>query len=91
MLLELFAYLGDRLAYWQDAIAVEADAAESLRVGHIVRWDAERVGRTAADGMRTSSLGRLTFRHLTARLEGVLTVSEPVIRRAMVTCVGVGS
>jgi len=24
MLLELFAYLGDRLAYWQDAIAVEA-------------------------------------------------------------------
>jgi len=24
MLLELFAYLGDRLAYWQDAVAVEA-------------------------------------------------------------------
>ncbi len=61
-----------------------ADAAESLRVGHIVRWDAERVGRTAADGMRTSSLGRLTFRHLAARLDGVLTVSEPAIRRAMV-------
>jgi threonine dehydratase len=61
-----------------------ADAAESLRVGHIVRWDAERVGRTAADGMRTSSLGRLTFRHLAARLDGVLTVSETDIRRAMV-------
>jgi threonine dehydratase len=61
-----------------------ADAEESLRVGRIVRWDAERVGRTSADGMRTSSLGRLTFRHLAARLDGVLTVSEPAIRRAMV-------
>ena len=61
-----------------------ADAEESLRVGHIVRWEAERVGRTAADGMRTSSLGSLTFRHLAARLDGVLTVSEVDIRRAMV-------
>jgi threonine dehydratase len=63
---------------------VAADAAESLREGRIVRWDAEQVGRTAADGMRTSSLGQLTFQHLSAYADGVLTVSEIDIRRAMV-------
>ena len=61
-----------------------ADAAESLREGHIVRWEAERVGRTAADGMRTSALGALTFQHLSRYADGVLTVSESDIRRAMV-------
>jgi len=61
-----------------------ADAAESLREGHIVRWDADRVGRTAADGMRTSALGVLTFQHLAIYADGVLTVSEIDIRRAMV-------
>ena len=34
-----------------------ADARESLREGRIVRWEAEQVGRTAADGMRPASLG----------------------------------
>jgi threo-3-hydroxy-L-aspartate ammonia-lyase len=63
---------------------VAADAAESLRTGRVVRWDAEQVGRTAADGMRTSALGALTFRHLSALADGVLTVSEIGIRRAMV-------
>ncbi|MFN8517883.1 MAG: threonine/serine dehydratase [Chloroflexota bacterium] len=61
-----------------------ADAAESLRTGTIARWGPERVNRTAADGMRTSSLGRLTFRHLRAHLDGVVTVSEAGIARAMV-------
>ena len=53
-----------------------ADAEESLRVGHIVRWTAEQVGGTAADGQRTSALGVITFRHLRTYLDGVLTVSE---------------
>ncbi len=61
-----------------------ADAAESLRTGTLVRWGPERVNRTVADGMRTSSLGALTFRHLQARLDGVVTVSERDITRAMV-------
>jgi len=61
-----------------------ADAAESLRTGTIARWGPERVNRTTADGMRTSSLGRLTFRHLQAHLDGVVTVSEAGIARAMV-------
>lgn len=61
-----------------------ADAAESLRTGSIVRWEAELTSRTAADGMRTSSLGAHTFRHLRAYLDGVVTVSEAGIARAMV-------
>ncbi len=61
-----------------------ADAEESLRVGHIVRWTAEQVGGTAADGQRTSALGVITFRHLRTYLDGVLTVSEIDIRRGMV-------
>ncbi len=61
-----------------------ADAAESLREGRIVRWSPEQVGATAADGQRTNALGVITFRHLRAYLDGVLTVSEIDIRRGMV-------
>jgi threonine dehydratase len=61
-----------------------ADAAESLRTGSIVRWAPELTDRTAADGMRSTSLGRLTFRHLRARLDDVVTVPETAIARAMV-------
>jgi threonine dehydratase len=61
-----------------------ADAAESLRTGAIVRWGSDRVGRTAADGMRTSAVGTIPFRHLQAHLDGVVTVSEAGIARAMV-------
>jgi threonine dehydratase len=61
-----------------------ADAAESLRTGTIAHWGPDRTNRTAADGMRTSSLGKLTFRHLQAYLDGVVTVSETSIARAMV-------
>lgn len=60
-----------------------ADAQESLRSGRIVRWGSELVGRTIADGMRTSSLGPLTFRHLSARLDDIVTVSETAIRAAI--------
>lgn len=61
-----------------------ADARDSLREGRIVRWDPAQVGRTIADGMRTASIGRLNFAHLSRYLEGVLTVSEEEIKRAMV-------
>jgi threonine dehydratase len=60
-----------------------ADAQESLREGRIVRWEHERVGRTVADGVRTAALGSITFPHLQAYLDGVLTVSETEICRAM--------
>jgi threonine dehydratase len=60
-----------------------ADARDSLREGRIVRWDPELTGRTSADGMRTSALGRITFAHLERLLDGVITVSEAEIARAM--------
>ncbi|MGH2468063.1 MAG: threonine ammonia-lyase [Candidatus Limnocylindrales bacterium] len=61
-----------------------ADAADSLAAGHIVRWDPAQIGRTMADGMRTAAIGRLPFALLSRHLDGVLTVSEAEIARAMV-------
>lgn len=61
-----------------------ADTRDSLRAGRRVRWDPAETGRTAADGMRASSPGALTFAHLQAYLAGVITVSETEIARAMV-------
>ena len=56
-----------------------ADARESLMRGEIVRWPAELVSRTIADGTRTQSLGPRTFAHLRAHLDGIVTVSEAEI------------
>lgn len=61
-----------------------ADARDSLAAGHVVRWDPQQVGRTMADGMRTAAIGRLPFELLSRYLDGVLTVSENEIARAMV-------
>jgi len=60
-----------------------ADAAESLRVGRIVRWAPERTAATIADGARTSALGRIPWAHLQRLLDGIVTVSEDDIRMAM--------
>jgi threonine dehydratase len=54
-----------------------------MREGSIVRWGPELTGRTIADGMRTSALGRIPFAHLQRLLDGVLTVSEDDIKVAM--------
>ncbi|TAK01916.1 MAG: threonine/serine dehydratase [Chloroflexota bacterium] len=56
-----------------------ADAAESLREGRIVRWDAARTSRTIADGTRSQAIGRRPFAHLSRLLDGIVTVSEPEI------------
>ncbi|HET7726273.1 MAG TPA: threonine/serine dehydratase [Candidatus Limnocylindrales bacterium] len=56
-----------------------ADARDSLAAGTIVAWPAEQVGRTIADGTRTQQLGRRTFAHLRALLDGIVTVSEAEI------------
>jgi threonine dehydratase len=56
-----------------------ADARDSLAKGEIVRWDAAMVSRTIADGTRTQAIGRRTFAHLRAHLDGVVTVSEAEI------------
>jgi threonine dehydratase len=56
-----------------------ADARDSLARGEIVRWPAELVSRTIADGARTQALGTRTFAHLQAWLDGIVTVSEAEI------------
>ena len=43
-----------------------ADARASLQRGGIVRWEADEVSRTIADGTRTQALGERTFAHLRA-------------------------
>ena len=58
---------------------VAADAAESLREGHIVRWDAARTGSTIADGVRSQAIGTRPFAHLSRLLDGVVTVGEAEI------------
>jgi len=56
-----------------------ADARDSLAAGRIVRWAPELVGRTIADGTRTTALGERTFAHLSVLLDAIVTVSEAEI------------
>jgi len=60
-----------------------ADAAESIREDRIVRWTPELTGRTIADGVRTSAVGRIPFAQLRRLIDDVVTVSEDDIKRAM--------
>jgi threo-3-hydroxy-L-aspartate ammonia-lyase len=72
-----------RASVWGVEPALAADAQESLAAGRLIRWEPERVGRTIADGMRPASIGRLPFAHLRRYLDGVVTVEEDEICRAM--------
>ena len=56
-----------------------ADAQASLAAGEIVRWPADQVSRTIADGTRTQAVGRRTFAHLSRFLDAIVTVSEDEI------------
>jgi threonine dehydratase len=56
-----------------------ADAKASLEAGQIVRWEAEQVSRTIADGTRTQAIGKLNFAHLSTQLDRIVTVSEAEI------------
>jgi threonine dehydratase len=56
-----------------------ADAQASLAAGEVVRWPAELVSRTIADGTRTQALGERTFAHLSRLLDAIVTVSEAEI------------
>jgi threonine dehydratase len=60
-----------------------ADARDSLARGELVAWSAADVSRTIADGTRTQALGRRTFAHLRAHLDGIVTVSEAEIAAAV--------
>lgn len=60
-----------------------ADARDSLAHGDIIRWEAADVSRTIADGTRTQALGERTFAHLSAHLDGIVTVREDEIAAAV--------
>jgi threonine dehydratase len=60
-----------------------ADAQASLRAGKIVRWPAEKVSRTLADGLRTQSIGDINFEHMRGYVDDIVTVTEDEIRQAM--------
>ncbi|MGW5411996.1 threonine ammonia-lyase [Actinomadura geliboluensis] len=60
-----------------------ADARDSLAAGRPVTWDAEKTGRTLADALRVQRVGDLPFAHLRAHVDGIVTVTEDEIRRAM--------
>jgi threonine dehydratase len=60
-----------------------SDAAQSFSSGHIVSYTGEQTSRTAADGLRTQSVGELNFAHMRAFVDDVVTVTEAEIREAM--------
>ena len=60
-----------------------ADAQASLRSGKIVQFPAEQVSRTAADGLRTQSIGEINFEHIRRYVDDIVTASEDEICDAM--------
>ncbi len=59
-----------------------ADAAQSFKAGHIVAFTGDQ-SQTAADGLRSQSVGSLNFEHMQAYVDDIITVSEEEIREAM--------
>src|ERR1700730_13289206 len=59
-----------------------ADAQASLRSDKIVQFAADQVTRTLADGLRTQSLGAITFEHIRHYVDDIVTVSEDEIWKA---------
>ncbi len=60
-----------------------SDAAASLKAGSMVSFTGEQTSRTAADGLRTQSVGALNFAHMQAYVDDIVTVTEAEIREAM--------
>ena len=60
-----------------------ADTRDSLAAGRRLAWPAELTARTIADGLRGEAPTARPFAHLRAHLDGVVTVAEAEIGRAM--------
>jgi threonine dehydratase len=60
-----------------------ADALASMKAGRVVSWTAEQTTSTIADGLRTQSVGEISFAHIREYVDGMVTVSEDEIRQAM--------
>jgi len=58
------------------------DAAQSFKTGKIVAFTGDQ-SQTAADGLRSQSVGSLNFEHIQAYVDDIITVTEEEIREAM--------
>jgi threonine dehydratase len=56
-----------------------ADARDSLRAGQRIAWAAAFTARTKADSLRVEQVGELTFPHIQALVDDIVTVSEAEI------------
>jgi len=72
-----------RIGVWGAEPELAADAKESFDTRTLVEWPAEMTTRTRCDGLRTQSLGKLNFAHILRFVDGIVTVSEDEILRAM--------
>jgi threonine dehydratase len=72
-----------RIELWGAEPELAADAKESFDKKTLVEWPAEMTTRTRCDGLRTQSLGELNFAHILRFVDGIVTVSEDEILRAM--------
>lgn len=60
-----------------------ADAQASLRTGTIQKTLAENAAKTLADGLRSQSVGDITFAHIRKYVDDIVTVKEDEIKQAM--------
>ena len=60
-----------------------ADAQASLRAGEIIKFPAEQVLQTCADGLRAQYVGTMTFEHIRRYVDDIVTVSEDEIMQAV--------
>ena len=72
-----------RIEVWGAEPELAADAKESFDTKTLVEWPAQKTTRTRCDGLRTQSLGKLNFAHILRFVDGIVTVSEDEILRAM--------
>ena len=68
---------------WGAEPELAADAKESFETKTLVEWPAAKTTRTISDGLRTQSLGVLSFEHILRYVDGIVTVTEDEIVRAM--------
>ena len=59
------------------------DAKASFEQGEIVEFELAQTRRTMADGLRATRVGAVTFEHMRAFVDDVVTVSEEEIAEAM--------
>ena len=68
---------------WGCEPELSADAKESFYSKTLVEWPAAKTTRTLADGLRTQALGERNFSHILRFVDGIVTVTEDEIRKAL--------